>query len=200
LRVGMVGAPRSTPDFAAIEVMNASLGGLFSSRINLNLREEKGYTYGAYSNFAFRRAAGPFWVRAGVRTDATAPAVTEIFKEIRRMSESPLSAEELTLARNSQALSLPGRFETTSQTVASYSNVFIYDLGLDYFTRLPGLLSAIDLEAVKVVTRKYLVPEKMMVVAVGDRAKIEPELTKLLTTLELGTLEIRDADGRIKKQ
>jgi zinc protease len=200
LRVGLVGAPRSTPDFAALEIMNASLGGLFSSRINLNLREEKGYTYGAYSNFAYRRSAGPFQVRTGVRTDSTAPAVTEIFKEIRRMAESSPSSEELTLAKNSQVLSLPGRFETTSQMVASFSNVYVYDLGLDYFTRLPALLSGVDSEAVRAAARKYLVPEKMVVVAVGDRARIEPELAPLLTPLALGAIEIRDADGRVKKE
>ncbi len=87
LRVAMIGAPRSTPDYEALRVMNEALGGLFSSRINLNLREEHGYTYGASSQFVFRRSAGPFLVATGVRTDVTAPAVTEIFKEIRRMRE-----------------------------------------------------------------------------------------------------------------
>jgi zinc protease len=195
LRVGTVGVPRSTPDYAALEIMNNSLGGLFSSRINMNLREDKGYTYGARSGFNYRRSAGPFTVRAGVRTDVTAPAVTEIFKELRRMSEDPITADEFSLARDSIVLSLPGRFETTSQAVSSYANVFIYDLGTDYYTRLPALYSGATLEGVRGVARKYLAPEKMIVVAAGDRARIEPELRKL----NLGPVEIRDADGNAPK-
>ena len=95
LRVVGIGAPRSSPDFQAIQVMNMALGGLFSSRINMNLREEHGYTYGASSQFAFRRSAGPFVTGAGVRTDVTAPAVTEILKEVRGMADKPMSADEL---------------------------------------------------------------------------------------------------------
>jgi zinc protease len=195
LRVGAVGVPRSTPDYATLEIMNSSLGGLFSSRINMNLREDKGYTYGARSGFNYRRSAGPFTVRAGVRTDVTAPSVTEIFKEFRRMVDDPITSDEFSLARNSIVLSLPGRFETTSQSVSSYSNVFIYDLGTDYYARLPVLYSGVTLEDVRAAARKYLVPEKMIVVAVGDRARIEPELLKL----DLGAIEIRDADGSVKK-
>jgi zinc protease len=191
LRVGIVGVARATPDYAALEVMNATLGGVFSSRINMNLREEKGYTYGAYSGFAYRRAAGPFLVRAGVRTDATAPSVTEIFKEIGRITAEPVSADELSLSRDALSLSLPGRFETTFQTVNSFANVFIYDLGADYYSRLPGMLREVTAENVETVAKKYLVPGKMVVVAVGDRARIEPELKKL----GLGAIELRDAEG-----
>ena len=104
-----IGVPRATPDYEAIRVMNETLGGLFSSRINLNLREQHGYTYGASSQFVFRRTAGPFLVATGVRTDVTAPAVTEIFKEVRRMRETPLTADELTLAKDSLVRSLPAR-------------------------------------------------------------------------------------------
>jgi len=196
LRVGMVGVARSSPDYAVLEIMNASLGGLFSSRINLNLREAHGYTYGARSGFTYRRSAGPFLVRSGVRTDSTAPAVTEIFKEIRRMAETPVSADELGLAKDSHVRSLPGRFETTAQTVASFSNVFLYDLGIDYYSRLPALLSEVSSQGVQAVARKYLVPEKMIVVAVGDRSRIEPELKKL----GLGMVEVRDADGGLRGQ
>jgi len=196
LRVGMVGVPRSTPDYAVLEIMNATLGGLFSSRINLNLREDKGYTYGSYSNFAYRRSAGPFLVRGGIRTDSTAPAVTEIFKEIRRMAEAAPSSEEVILAKDSQTLSLPGRFQTTAQTVTSFSNLFTYDLGLDYYSHLPALLSGVAAQDVQAAAKKYLSPEKMIVVAVGDRAKIEPGLAKL----GLGAVEIRDADGLVQKQ
>ena len=184
----------SLSDYAALEIMNATLGGEFTSRINMNLREEKGYTYGAHSSFAYRRAAGPFLVRAGVRTDATAPSVTEIFKEIARITAEPVSGDELSMSRDALSLSLPGRFETTYQTVNSFTNVFIYDLGTDYYSRLPGLLREVTTEKVEAVAKKYLVPGKMVVVAVGDRARIEPELTKL----GLGAIEVRDAVGSVK--
>ncbi|MCL4523576.1 MAG: insulinase family protein, partial [Acidobacteria bacterium] len=95
IRVVRVGAPRSSPDFAALSVMNNILGGLFSSRINMNLREEHGYTYGAFSAFIFRRSAGPFLVGSGVRTDVTAPAVSEALKEIRGMTTDPPTREEM---------------------------------------------------------------------------------------------------------
>ena len=118
LRVASIGVPRATPDYAALEVMNASLGGLFSSRINMNLREEHGYTYGAGSVFRYRRAAGPFFIFTGVRTDVTGPAVKEIFKEVDRMIATPLTADELGLARDSIVRSLPGQFETSGQVLA----------------------------------------------------------------------------------
>ena len=171
--------------------MNETLGGLFSSRINLNLREQHGYTYGASSQFVFRRSAGPFVVASGVRTDVTAPAVAEIFKELRRMRESPLTPEELTLAKDSLVRSLPSEFETSARMTSSTANIYIYDLGLDYYTKTPARLSAVTAEQVKAAAEKYLVPGKLIVVAVGDRAKIGAELAKL----NLGAVEVRSADG-----
>ena len=179
LRVVGIGAPRASPDFQAIQVMNTSLGGLFSSRINMNLREEHGYTYGGFSQFVFRRFAGPFVTGAGVRTEVTAPAVTEILKELRGMAEKPMNADELRLAKDSLARSLPGTFETSLSAAGSFSNVYVYDLGLDYFTRYPGRVGAVTIEQTQAVAQKYLGLEKLIVVAVGDRAKIEPELRKL---------------------
>src|SRR5258706_15840285 len=90
VRLLQLGVGRATPDYAALEVMNSELGGLFSSRINLNLREEHGYTYGASSQFVYRRSQGYFLTGAGIRTDATAPAVTETLKEIQRMIDPPM--------------------------------------------------------------------------------------------------------------
>ncbi len=194
LRVAEIGVPRSTPDYAALEVMNAALGGLFSSRINLNLREQHGYTYGAGSAFVYRRGAGPFLIGSGVRTDVTAPAVAEIFNEVRRMASTPPDGEELNLARDSQSRSLPGLFETSASAAGSYSDIYLYDLGLDYYAKLPDRLSSVTAASVAALAKKYLDADKMIVIAVGDRAKIEPELKKL----NLGAEEIRDADGNIK--
>jgi zinc protease len=192
LRVVSIGAPRSSPDFRALQVMNMALGGLFSSRINMNLREQHGYSYGTYSQFVFRRGAGPFAVAGGVRTDATAPSVTEIFKEIAGMTAMPMSAEELQKAKDSLANSLPGSFETSTAAVNNFANVYIYDLGLDYYTRYAEQVNAVTAQEALDVARRYLVPARMVVVAVGDRAAIEPELRKL----NLGTVEIRDAEGQ----
>jgi zinc protease len=173
--------------------MNETLGGLFSSRINLNLREEHGYTYGASSQFVFRRSAGPFIVGSGVRTDVTAPAVTEIFKEIRRMREAPMSAEELAMAKDSLVRSLPSDFQTSGDVTATTANIYVFDLGLDYFSKYPARLSAVTSDQAKAAAEKYLVPEKMIVVAAGDRAKIQPALQKL----NLGAVELRNADGSL---
>jgi len=192
LRVASIGAARSSPDFRPMQVMNLALGGLFSSRINMNLREEHGYTYGANSQFSFRRAAGPFQIASGVRTDVTAAAVNEIFKEVRGMIEKPVSAEELQKAKDSLANSLPGAFESSANAVNNFSNVFIYNLGLDYYSRYAEQVNAVTTDQALAVSKKYLVPANMVVVAVGDRAKIEPELRKL----ELGAVEIRDAEGK----
>ena len=192
LRVVSIGAPRSSPDFRPLQVMNMALGGLFSSRINMNLREQKGYSYGTYSQFTFRRSAGPFAVAGGVRTDATAPAVTEIFKEIAGITGMAMTEEELTKAKDSLANSLPGAFETSAAAVNNFSNVFIYDLGLDYYTLYARQVNAVTAAQALDVARRYLIPNRMVVIAVGDRAAIEAELRKL----NLGAIEIRDPEGR----
>jgi zinc protease len=190
LRIGEIGVPRANPDYVAIEVMNTALGGLFSSRINMNLREKNGYTYGARSQFAFRRGPGPFLVGTGVRTDVTAPAVREIFTELGRMRTEPLSAEELLLSKDSFERSLPGLFETTPQSASSFAQLFVYNLPLDYYSSLPATIQAVSAADVQRVASKYLTPEKMVVVAVGDRSSIEPALKKL----NLGPVETRSID------
>lgn len=194
VRVATIAAQRSSPDYPVLEVLNAALGGLFSSRINLNLRETHGYTYGAYSAFQYRRAPGPFFVATGVRTDVTGASVAEILKEIRRIVAEPLTDEELRLARESLVRSLPGLFETNPQTVGSLATLFVYDLGLDYFTKYPREIEAVTAEAVERAARRYLVPERLVVVAVGDRAAIEPQLRRL----GLGAIEQRDAEGSVR--
>jgi zinc protease len=195
VRLLQLGVDRATPDYPALEVMNSELGGLFSSRINLNLREEHGYTYGASSSFVYRRSVGYFVAGGGIRTDATAPAVTEILKEIRRMIDTPMKPEELSLAKDSQSRSLPGIFEASSGEAGALAEIFVYNLARDYFSKLPEQLNAVTAEDAEAVAKKYLHPEQLILVCVGDRAKIEPELVKL----DLGAIEIRDADGNVVK-
>jgi zinc protease len=173
--------------------MNTDLGGLFSSRINMNLREAHGYTYGAFSFFAYHRAPGPFIAASDVRTDVTAPATIEVFNELRRMRETQLTPAELALSKDSIARSLPGRFERGTDAAASFAELFTYDLPLDYFSSLPARINAVTVEQAQAIAQKYIVPEKMIVLAVGDRAKIEEDMKKL----NLGKAEIRDTDGKV---
>jgi zinc protease len=191
LRVGTVGISRKSPDYTPAVVMNAALGGMVSSRINLNLREDKGYTYGAFSNFRFNRAAGPFMVSSAVRTDVTAPALAEVFKELRAIAQQPIPEAELSQAKELIVRSLPTRFETSSDAAASYAQPYIYDLGLDYWSTYPKEIATVNAAAAQAAAKKYLQPERMIAVAVGDRAKIQPELEKL----NLGRIEIRNADA-----
>jgi len=195
LRVATIGPPRNTPDYASLNVMNLILGGLFSSRVNLNLREEHSWTYGAYSQFIFRKGPGPFWIGSGVDTPSTAPAVGEIFKEIRKMAEAPVTAEELAMGKDALVRSLPTAFETSGSAVNTLNDLFVYDLGLDYYTKYPAMISGVTAESIQTAVKKYLVPEKMVVVAVGDQAAIEPGLKKL----GLGNVEMRNPDATVKR-
>jgi zinc protease len=193
VRVAMIGAPRSTPDYEALRVMNEELGGLFSSRINLNLREDHGYTYGASSQFVFRRSAGPFLVATAVRTDVTAPAVTEILKEVRRMRDTPMTSDELTMAKDSLIRSMPSDFQTSDDVTATTAGIYVYDLGLDYFSNYRTRLTSITTDQAKAAAEKYIVPDKLVVVAVGDRSKINAGLE----ALKLGSVEVRNADATL---
>ena len=188
-----LGPARSTPDYPQLEVMNSDLGGLFTSRINMNLREQHGYTYGAGSFFNYHVAPGPFIVYSDVRTDVTAPATTEVFKELRRMRDTPMSPEELKLAKDSMAQSLPGRFEHSSEAAGTFAELYVYGLPLNYFSLLPERINAITTEQAQAAAQKYIQTDKITVLGVGDRAKIEAEMKKL----NLGKTEIRDTEGKL---
>jgi zinc protease len=191
LRVAEIGAARSTPEYESLRVLNETLGGLFSSRINLNLREQHGYTYGARSGFTFWRTAGPFSVATGVRTDVTGPAVSEILKELARARDSDVTSDELTLAKDALIRSLPANFETSSRVTGSTTNLFVYDLEPDYFVNLQRRYAAVGTPQVRAAAEKYIVPGNAIVIAVGDRQKIQPELEKL----GIGPVEVWNADG-----
>ncbi len=192
LRIGHVGVSRSNTDYVPVEVMNLGLGGLFSSRINMNLREKNGYTYGAFTTFEYRRGLGPFYTGSGVRTNVTAPAVKEVFSEIERMRSTRMTDDELKTAKDSFARSLAGLFETTGRTVGTIANLYIYDLPQDFYSTLPAQIDAVTAADVQRVAGKYLKPDATVVVAVGDRSKIEADLQKL----NMGSVEARDLDGK----
>lgn len=195
LRIGHVGVARSHPDHAALDVANTAFGGLFTSRINRNLREKHGYSYGASSVFSFRRGPGPFLVGASVHTEATAPAVKEIFREIERLCAVNLTSRELATAKDSIARSLPGMFETTPEAASSIGQLFVHDLPPDYYHFLPEKIDGVTAAEAQRAARNHIRPQEAVVVAVGDREQIQPGLEKL----GLGPLEIRDTHGKIKQ-
>jgi zinc protease len=192
LLAGQAGVKRSDPDYEKLDVMNTVLGGLFTSRINLNLREDKGYSYGAFSFVGQNRGVGPFMAGAAVRADVTGASVQEILNEVTKLKESGVTPQELILAKESITRSLPANFETTSSTAGTIAQIYVYDLPIDYYQTLPARVDAIQAADVLAVAKKHLVPERMVVVAVGDRGVIEPQITKL----NLGATAYRDADGK----
>ena len=176
LRVAGVGVPYGTGDHHAIIVANAILGGLFNSRINLNLREEKGWTYGARSGFRFRRGAGPFIARTAVETAKTAPAFEEMLREIEGMRTGFVTADELSLARNALTLSLPLQFETAAQICGKVSRQRIFDLPDDYWETYRARIEAVTPDQVRSVCREHLGRERLTLLAVGDAAEVGPSL------------------------
>jgi predicted Zn-dependent peptidase len=170
--IGRVGVPRSTADYYALVVLNTILGGSFTSRLNNNLREEKGYTYGAGSSFAFDRLAGPFSARAAVHTAVTDKALAEFFKELRAIRER-VPAEELDRARNFVALRFPERFEAVSSVARQLGELFAYDLPPDYFNQYTRRILAVTAADVQRVARQYVDPDRVAVILVGDRQQIE---------------------------
>jgi zinc protease len=180
-----IGVSRSTPDYAPLQVVNTMLGGLFSSRINMNLREKHGYTYGASSRFQFERGPGPFFAGASVRSDSTAPAAQELFSELDRIRTSPLTAEELAMSKQHIIRSLPGSFETVEGTAGQMGALFVYNLPLDSYRQYPAKIEAVTTEEAAAVANKYIDPGHMILIAVGDKAKIQPGIEKL----SLGPIE-----------
>jgi zinc protease len=180
-----VGFPRSSPDYPAATVMNTMLGGLFSSRINMNLREEHGYTYGASSFFRFYRGTGPFISYALVRTDVTAPAAEQLFKELDGIHTKPLTDAELRRAKDSIVRSLPGEFESANRVNGQLANLWLYDLPQDYYTKLPAQIEGVTSADAQAAAAKYVHPENLLVIAVGDKSKIESGLKDL----KLGPVE-----------
>ena len=191
-----LGAPRNTPDYPAITEMNSILGGLFSSRVNMNLREKNGYTYGAFSNFSFNREGGPYFAYAPVRTDVTGPATRELFSELARIQTDPPTPEELKLAKDNALRSLPGSFETVGNETGLMAELFVYGLSNDYFQKLPAQFEAVTPAAVSKAAQDYIHPDHVILVAVGDRAKIESDIEKL----NLGPIELRDESGDLVKK
>jgi zinc protease len=161
-----------TDDYDALVVMNTILGGSFTSRLNQNLREDKGYTYGAGSSFAFRSMAGPFLASAAVQTDVTDKALAEFFKEFDAIRR-PVPADELARAENYEALGFPAGFQTVGGIAANLEEIEAYGLPFDYFGRYVDRILAVSPAEVRRVAASYVTPDRFVVVIVGDVATIE---------------------------
>lgn len=176
IRVGHTSVPRNTPDYFPLVVMNTILGGAFSSRLNLNLREKNGFTYGASSSFAMRRSAGTFNVATAVQTEVTGAAVREILLEIDRMREAPPTDAELRDARQYVAGTFPLRLQTTGGLASALAEMFIYDLPHGYLEDFSSYVLSVDGEQVHTAARERLNPKRLTILVVGDPEKVRRQL------------------------
>jgi predicted Zn-dependent peptidase len=180
LRIGHVGVPRSSPDYHALLVLNMVLGGQFVSRLNMNLREQKGYTYGARTSFEFRVGPGPFLMQASVHSEATAEAVRETLSELRAIgADRPVTRDELELGRAALTRGYPRGFETGEQIARAAAQLALYGLPDDYFSTFVPRVMAIDEREVTRAAETHIDPQRLLVVIVGDRLKVAPALERL---------------------
>jgi zinc protease len=180
LRIGHACAARSTPDYPALLVLNSVLGGDFVSRLNLNLRESKGYTYGVRTGFNLRRGIGPFVTQTSVGTDVTAAAIHEALDEIDAIAERrPATEEEVAQAFASLSKGYPRGFETAGQVARSVTQLALHQLPDSYFEDFVPRLAQVSAADVSAAARKYLTLTKMTTVVVGDLDKIQESLPGL---------------------
>ncbi len=194
LNVVAPGPRAGARDAAAVEVMNNALGGLFTSRINQELREVKGYTYGVYSSYAMGRSSSHWSAKGSVRGDATAAAVLDLMNQVRGMRAAAMGAEELQRVRNASLLSLPGEFDSNDAIAGRLASAWSRGEPADHYARWPGRVAAVDAAAAFEAAQTHVQPQAMTVIAVGDLAKIRAPLE----ALGLGAVEVRDLDGRLK--
>ena len=186
---------RTDPIYPTLAVMNQVLGGGAQARLFLDLREEHGYTYGANSSYAFYRGGGPFVAGGLMRTNITADAVKELLYEIKRFPSNPPTDAELKMAKDARVQSLPGQFETTAATAGALSSIYLFDRPLNYYATLPEKYTSVTAAEVARVAKDDVHPDQLVIVAVGDRAKIEPALKEL----NIAPVEYADPTGNIIK-
>jgi zinc protease len=189
IRIGDVGVERAHPDYFPLIVFNTILGGAFTSRLNMNLRERHGFTYGVNSSFAFRRQPGPFSVSAAVATDVTARAVEEALAEMRGIHDDGVTAQELDAARDYLRGVLPLTLQTTGQLAGRIAEIAVFDLPLDYFEQYRRRIADVDAADVARVARERLRLDRLAIVVVGDADQI----TGPLQDLDVGPVQVVDA-------
>jgi predicted Zn-dependent peptidase len=188
--LGNIAIDRRDPDYIALNVANHLLGGGPAARLFLNLREEKGYTYGVYSNFTALKYPGPWRAGGDVRTEVTAGAMTEFMKEFGRMRDERIPASELDEAKRAIVAGFALSLESPSELLGYAIIRKIYGFPTDYWDSYPAQIMAITADDVQRIARKYINPENLQVVAVGDVGKIRPVMEKY------GPVEVYNADGK----
>jgi predicted Zn-dependent peptidase len=189
LALGNIAIDWLNPDYTSMVVMNHVIGGGASSRLFLNLREEKGYTYGVYSDFSALRYPGPWRAGGNLRTEVTQGALTEFFNEIRRIQDEKVPAAELEASKRSIVASFALSLEQPARVLGFAIAIKLYGLPADYWDAYPAKIMAVSADDVQRVARKYLNPDSLQVVAVGDADKIKPILE------QYGKVEVFDANG-----
>ena len=195
VEVGLPSVPRSSPDVLALRLLDAVLGGSFTSRLNQNLRELHGYSYGAGSSFGFGAGPGAFIAGASVKTEVTAAALSEILGEVRRAVEAPLTTEELSKGKALLAFDLVSTLEHAEAAAAGAGGIFLYGLPLDEFRTFVPRLKALDPSTVQAAARRAIDPNALTVVIAGDVNKVTPQLDK--SGLHLGPPQMRDPGGKL---
>ncbi len=168
IRVGHIGVARNSEDYISLSAMNMLLGGYFNSRINMNLREKNGYTYGARSSLDARILPGPFVVSTEVRTEVTVRAIEEIVSEITRLAVEPVTPEELKMVQNYMIGSFPLQIETPQQVASRIAMIILYGLDANYYDTYRDKLAALTVEDLYRVAREYLHPHDLVIVASGN--------------------------------
>jgi zinc protease len=192
---GRPGAPRNGADHAGLLVMNTILGGSFTSRLNTNLREVHGYTYGAHSRFEFRRGPGPFWAGAAVKTDATEDSVRQILVEFDRLGQGTPPPAEVAKARTVVVRSLPEFFQRNASIARLLTDLWVHDLPIQYYRRFAREVGAVTGAQVRRLARTYASARDAAIVIVGDRKSVMPGLRRL----GFKAVEVRDPDGALLK-
>jgi predicted Zn-dependent peptidase len=193
IRVGHAGASRTNPDYYALQVLNTMLGGQFTSRVNLNLRERHGFTYGARTAWAFRRGDGPFYAAAGVFTAKTDSSVTEFMNELKDLrGPRPATAKETDAAKNQLIRGYPRRLETNDGVASVLADLAFYGLDESEISEYNRRVGQVSPDDVTRVATKYIDPANLTVVVVGDVAKIRSGIE----ALALGPVKILDSDAK----
>jgi predicted Zn-dependent peptidase len=190
IRIGDIGLQRNSEDFYAINILNQLLGSS-NGRLFLNLREAKGYTYGAYAQFSLRKVEGPFFAYAGVRTDVTDSSMMEFMKELHRVRDELASEAEFAMYKNAVIQRLPRVFETPQQIAGQIGSLALYDLPDNYFDSIVEKYNAVTREDIQRVAKKYIRPDNLVIAIVGDKTTIKEKLEKL----NIGTVVMCDDKG-----
>jgi len=175
--IGLPGPPRSTPDYYALQVMNTMLGGMFQSRLNANIREEKGYSYDVGSGFGFGKGPNPFRTGGDIVGDKSDAALVEFMKELRGIvGEKPPTEEELRTAKESLVQRLPGAFASVTAINGALSGLWLQSLPDNYYQQYTKAVSAVTAEDVVRVAKKHIDLDHLAIIVVGDRKAIEEPL------------------------